>query len=238
MAIMSNPGKIDQARIRQLVCECGLFNRLAADQVDEMMANARLVHVKEGDMLAQQGQPATEFFLVLRGELKLATTSSMGQEKTLHIIHAGQTFAEVLMFLERPNYPAAVTALANSHLIAFSSQAYLSILRGSTDACFSLLGEYALRNRRLVGEIEALTLYNASFRVTQYLLKEIPSHQSSATSVQLRAPKNVIASRLAITPETLSRILAKLKRDGIIEVSDKQITLLDLDWMRKFIAQS
>lgn len=235
---MGTPEQFNQTKIRDLVCECGLFNRFSADKVDEIMASARLVNIKEGDMLTQQGQPATEFFLVLDGELKLATTSPMGQEKTLHIIHAGQTFAEVLMFLKRPNYPAGVTALVNSQLIAFSNQVYLSVLRGSTEACFNLLGEYALRNRSLVGEIEALTLYNASFRVIQYLLKEIPSHQVSSMSVELRAPKNVIASRLAITPETLSRILSKLKRDGIIEVSDKQITLLDLDWMRKFIAQS
>lgn len=235
---MGNPGHFDETKIRELVCDCGLFNRLPADKVDEIMASSRLVDIKEGDMLTQQGQPATEFFLVLSGELKLATTSSMGQEKTLHIIHAGQTFAEVLMFLERPHYPAGITALANSHLLAFPNHVYMSVLRNSTEACFSLLGEYAMRNRGLVGEIEALTLYNASFRVIQYLLKEIPSHQISAMSVQLRAPKNVIASRLAITPETLSRILSKLKRDGIIAVSDKQITLLDLEWMRKFIAQS
>lgn len=235
---MGNPAYFDETKIKELVRDCGLFNRLPEDKVDVIMANSRLVYIKEGDVLTRQGQPATEFFLVLSGELKLATTSSMGQEKTLHIIHEGQTFAEVLMFLERPSYPAGITALVNSHLLAFSNQVYMSILRNSIEACFGLLGEYAMRNRNLVGEIEALTLYNASFRVIQYLLKEIPSHQTSALSVQLRAPKNVIASRLAITPETLSRILARLKRDGIIEVFDKQITLLDLEWMRKFIMQS
>jgi CRP-like cAMP-binding protein len=74
--------------------------------------------------------------------------------------------------------------------------------------------------------------------VVQYLLKEIPSNQISATSVKLRAPKNVIAARLAITPETLSRILSKLKRDSIIEVSDKQVILHDIDWMRKFVSDA
>lgn len=45
-------------------------------------------------------------------------------------------------------------------------------------------------------------------------------------------------SRLAITPETLSRILSKLKRDGIIQVSDKQVTLLDIGWLRKFVTEA
>jgi CRP-like cAMP-binding protein len=83
-----------------------------------------------------------------------------------------------------------------------------------------------------------LTLYKATFRVIQYLLKEIPSSQLGATSVTLRAPKNVVAARLAITPETLSRIFARLKRDGVIEVSDKKLILKDLDWLRKFITDA
>ena len=86
------------------------------------------------------------------------------------------------------------------------------MLRGSVDACFGVMASYSLRSRHLVDEIEVLTLHNATFRVILYLLKEIPSHQYEAVSVKLSAPKNAIASRLAITPETLSRILAKLKR--------------------------
>ena len=235
---MGMTGSIHDQQVKDAVYSCGLFNRLPRTKVDEILTGSRLICLDESEILAQQGEPATEFFLLLDGELKLATTSSMGQEKTLHIIHAGQTFAEVLMFLDRPCYPAAVTALVKSRLVAFPNDTYRAVLSKSTEACFGLLGEYALRNRSLVGEIEALTLYNASFRVVQYLLKEIPSHQVHSTSVELRAPKNVIASRLAITPETLSRILAKLKRDGVIEVSDKRIILKDLEWMRKFMAQA
>ncbi len=211
-----------------------LFNQLSADRVDQLLARSRLVEMEEGEYLVQQSAPATEFFLVLSGEIKLAASSSTGQEKILHIITPGQTFAEVLVFLGKPRYPASVEALSRARVIAFPSDIYRSLLSESIDACFGLLGEYALRNRQLVGEIEALTLYNATFRVVQYLLKEIPEEQSGAASVKLKAPKNVIASRLAITPETLSRILSKLKRDGIITVSDKQVTVHDIGWLRRF----
>ncbi|MCP3951420.1 MAG: Crp/Fnr family transcriptional regulator [Desulfobacterales bacterium] len=235
---MGNRTLTDNNKARNVVLECPLFNQFSTEKVDSILGCSRLVDLAEGEFLVQQGDPANEFFLVLSGELKLATSSSTGQEKILHIIHPGQTFAEVLMFLGKPRYPASVEALVKTRLIGFSSDSYKSVLAESIDACFGLLGEFALRNRQLVGEIEALTLYNATFRVVQYLLKEIPSNQHDATSVKLRAPKNVIASRLAITPETLSRILSKLKRDGIIQVSDKQVTLQNIDWMRKFVADA
>ena len=221
---------------REITLECSLFNQFSEEKVDRLLSRSRLVDLDEGEFLVQQRDPAVEFFLVLSGELKLATSSSTGQEKILHIIHPGQTFAEVLMFLGKPRFPASVEALEKSEVVAFPSELYKTMLSDSIDACFGLLGEFALRNRQLVGEIEALTLYNATFRVVQYLLREIPAEQNATTYVQLRAPKNVIASRLAITPETLSRILSKLKRDGVIEVSDKQVTLHDVGWMRNFVS--
>ena len=235
---MVNSKPIDNSKVRDVVLECALFNQFSGEKVDYLLARSRQIDLTEGEFLVQQGDPANEFFLVMSGELKLATTSSTGQEKILHIIHPGQTFAEVLMFLGKPRFPASVEALASCRLIGFNSDLYKSLLEESIDACFGLLGEFALRNRQLVGEIEALTLYNATFRVVQYLLKEIPDNQQGAASVKLRAPKNVSASRLAITPETLSRILSRLKRDGIIAVSDKQVTLHDIGWMRKFMADA
>lgn len=232
---MGNNLLTSDQNIRAAVLECSLFKHFAEENVDQLLARSRLIELDEGEYLIQQGEFAGEFFLVLEGELKLATSSSSGQEKILHILTAGQTFAEVLVFLGKPKYPAGVEALSRSRVVAFPSGMYRALLKDSIEACFGLLGEYALRNRRLVSEIEALTLYNATFRVVQYLLREVPEELSGAASVQLKAPKNVIASRLAITPETLSRILSKLKRDGVIQVSDKQVTLMDIDWLRNFL---
>ena len=114
---------------------------------------------------------------------------------------------------------------------------YKTLLAQSPDACFGILGEYSQRIRNLVGEIESLTTHNATFRVVRFLLKEIPENQSTATSVQLSTPKHAIASRLSITPETLSRILAKLKNQGVIHVTEKRLVLNDISWMRDFISQ-
>jgi len=51
----------------------------------------------------------------------------------------------------------------------------------------------------------------------------------------LRISKQAIASRMSIKPETLSRILSTLKKDGIIEQSEKKITLLDVDWIDQYL---
>ncbi len=229
---------IDSSEVRKAIINCDLFKQLSTHKLDELLGQSRVIELDEGEILIHQGQPAAEFFLMLDGEMKLAATSQMGLEKILHIIKPGHTFAEVMMFLEKPAYPVNAQALLPSRVVAFPNKLYKSMLGESIDACFNVLADYSVRIRHLVGEIEALTLHNATFRVIYYLLQEIPSHQYGSTSVELRTPKHAIASRLSMTPETLSRIFSKLKRDGVIDVSDKRVILLDVDWMRKFISKS
>ncbi len=50
--------------------------------------------------------------------------------------------------------------------------------------------------------------------------------------VELEAPKQVIASRLGIKPETFSRLLHKLSDQGLIEVHENRVYLLDPERMR------
>jgi CRP-like cAMP-binding protein len=82
--------------------------------------------------------------------------------------------------------------------------------------------------KRQLAEIDALTLQNATLRFTNYLLHQIPAGADHAVTLKLGAPKHVIASRLSIKPESLSRILSNLQREGRITVNDNLIHIKDI----------
>ena len=91
-------------------------------------------------------------------------------------------------------------------------------------------------SRRLhchIAEIDRLTLHSATFRVATYLLDQLPSTQIGVSKVKLDTPKHIIAARLSITPETLSRSFAKLSREGLIKVQDNAVTLNDVEKLRR-----
>jgi CRP-like cAMP-binding protein len=87
----------------------------------------------------------------------------------------------------------------------------------------------------LVNQIESLTLQNATYRLVAYLLEQIPRDVKTSPEVQLTTPKGVIASRLAIQPETLSRILAKLRSRELIEVHGNHITVRNVQALRDLV---
>ena len=87
-------------------------------------------------------------------------------------------------------------------------------------------------------QVDYLTLQNASFRLINYLLKQIPDDYQSNESylIQLPTTKNIIASCLSIQPETFSRILRTLKNRNLIDVNGKSITIPNVNQLKKMAA--
>ena len=108
----------------------------------------------------------------------------------------------------------------------------VALLRKSPDTSLRMLGQLSRRLREQVHEIESLTLHNATTRLVSYLLR-LAAGEHGESVVRLSMPKHVLASRLNIQPETLSRIFARLSRDGLIEVHGLDVVLRDRDGLAR-----
>lgn len=213
-----------------------MFAGLSDVQLEHIQAGLQVLNVPEGEVLFSQGQPAERFFLVRHGQIKLYRLSAAGNEKIIEIIGNGQSFAEALMFMEAPRYPVNAQALVESELISIRRQNFIDILRSSVDTCFRVMGDLSVRLHHLLYEIDALTLQNATLRLVQYLLAQCPPDVSGPVVFEFPVAKNIIASRLSIQPETLSRILHTLNDKGLVSVKGLQVTVFDVDGLRGLFA--
>src|SRR3990172_5618698 len=206
-----------------------LFADMADQHLATLIQGMLDIHLNAGDALFRHSQPAERFFFLRDGMIKLFRLSPEGDEKIIEIMQPGQTFAEAVMFMgTQGRYPVNAEAVSESRLYAIEQKAFLNLLRESSEATFGLLGSMSRRLHMLVNQIESLTLQNATYRLVAYLLEQIPRDVKTSPEVQLTTPKGVIASRLAIQPETLSRILAKLRSGGLIEMQGNHITVRDV----------
>jgi CRP-like cAMP-binding protein len=199
-----------------------LFARLTSEQLRRVESRAERIHLSEGAPLFEQGDEAKRFFLVLSGQIKLFRLSPDGNEKVIEIYTDGDTFAEALMFLERPRYPVCASALTESELLSLSSKDFISMLRESIDTCFLLMGDMSQRLHGLIKEIDDLSLQSGTRRVASYLLNLAGT---DADSFELEIPKGVMASRLSLKPETFSRIIRNLHERGILTVTRRSIEI-------------
>lgn len=225
--------KCEQAR--ECLSRCLLFSRLDDHQFETVLHHTRLAVLDENQRLFEQHQPAREIFLLHSGQIKLALTSPEGHEKVIDLIAPGVSFAEAVMFSGNHVYPVTATALVRSEVWGIDAATYEGILRQSTDACFAVMAQISRRLHWQIAELDRLTLHNAAFRVISYLLEQLPSTHRHASQMQLDAPKHVIASRLSITPETLSRIFSRLSREGHIDIMDNTIRINDIERLRAYL---
>ena len=202
-----------------------LFSTLDDEQLKQALEASHTLNLEDGQSLFETGDPATRFFLTIRGQIKLFRLSAEGNEKIIDIIQPGNTFAEALMFLEQPAYPVSATALGEAQVISFDNRSFLKLLRGSVDTCFRVMGTMSQRLRGLVKEIDDLTLQSATGRVCSMLLKHM--RQAGSEQFALYAPKGALASRLSVKPETFSRILHSLSGQGVIQVNSNRVTVLN-----------
>lgn len=207
-----------------------IFARLTDSQLDRVTRHAVRIHLDEGEMLFQQNDPAKRFYLLLRGQVKLFRLGPGGNEKVIEIVTPGSTFAEALMFLDHPAYPVGAQAMQPGDVISIDAGDFSKMLRESVDTCFMLMGDMSQRLRGLIREIDDLSLSSATCRVAGYLLSK--SEPEGAT-FDLQVPKQTLASRLSVQPETFSRIVRQLSNQGILTVRGSRVEISDPERLRK-----
>lgn len=212
-----------------------LFSGLEENSLQAVVERMTLILLQEGETLFSQGEPATSLFLLSTGQVKLARRRPNGAEKIISLVMPGNTFAEAVMFAQGRIYPVDAEAIRASTVWAVDGEHYCSELQQSPNACFSVLKCLTERLHEQVADIERLSLHTASSRLITYLLAQLPEGYSSDSAViRLPAAKNVIASRLSIVPATFSRTLAKLSREGLLDVREYEVELLDIEAMRNY----
>jgi len=221
----------DLAELRQAY----LFADADDEQLARLSRSMQPLRLAHGDTLFRHGEPADRFFYVRSGELKLFRLSPDGHEKIIEIIRPGQTFAEAVMFMgTHGRYPVSCEAISDCELYAFGQKAFLQVLSESHEISFGMLAALSRRLHMLVNQIDSLTLQNATYRLVMYLLEQAPRDRD-APDVELTTPKSAIASRLAIQPETFSRILGRLRDQGLVVVNGPHIILRDLKGLRELV---
>jgi CRP-like cAMP-binding protein len=209
-----------------------LLGALTPAEFDEVLAHASLRTMAPGECLFAQGEACTHFFFILSGIVKLCRVAPSGEEKVIDLVRHGQYFAEAVMFMGG-RYPVHAHALEAARLVALDSQHFLALVRGNSDLCLRMLSGMSRRMHGLINEIDNLTLHSGAQRVIGYLLEQLPEGVLASPSIRLLVPKHVIASRLGIQPETLSRVLSRLRNEQLIDVHDDTIVLRDVDALRR-----
>ena len=210
-----------------------LFSCLNSFQISRFSCAVIVKRYKRGTLIFSEGEPASGFYIVAEGKVKIYKLSAQGKEYILHIGLPGDSVAGVAVFSNQ-NYPAYAQAMSNSALLFFPKTAFLETLKEEPEIGMRMLGALASSQRRFVDTIEDLSLRDVLGRLSRYLFNL--AQEKGKLTFELDMQKSDLALKLATAPETLSRNLKKLKAKKIISLNSKTITILDKEALRRLSA--
>lgn len=211
-----------------------LFEGLPQEQLDHLAQIALDQDVARGRSFFSEGSPATGFYALVSGKVKIYKLSLEGKEQILHIFGPGEVFGEVPVFAGG-RYPAHAEALEASRVLFFPKDALVNLIKQEPSLALNMLAILSLRLRRFTHLIEDLSLKEVPGRLAAYLLY-LSDRSEGASSFELDITKGQLASLLGTIPETLSRIQAKLSQQNLIEVDGRKIKILDRPTLQSLAA--
>ena len=202
-----------------------LFNGLPLDQMEALAEIVLRKHFYKGQIIFSEGDEADGFYVVVEGTVKIFKLSVEGKEHILHIFESGEPFGEVPVFAGE-HFPAHAEAIAESHLLFFPRDAFVDLIKQIPSLALNMLATLSARLRQFTVKVEHLSLKEVPGRLAAYLLY-LSDELGEQHSVDLSISKQQLASLLGTIPETLSRILAKMAKDGFIQMDGRHIVIKD-----------
>jgi CRP/FNR family transcriptional regulator, dissimilatory nitrate respiration regulator len=209
---------------RETLAMVPLFRGLSEKQLDLMGEVFPRKHYTPSQIIFSEGEPASGFYILLSGRLKIYKLSLEGKEQILHIIEPGEPFAEVALFSET-KFPAYAEAIEKSEVMFLSRNSFRQLIANDPSVAMNMLAILSQRLKYFTRLIEDLSLKEVPQRLAAYLL--ILAKRDGSDQVSLGISKGQLASLLGTIPETLSRIMAKMAGQDLILVKGRKITLLN-----------
>jgi CRP-like cAMP-binding protein len=216
---------------RQAIASAAIFSKLPPDALDTLLAQSQLQMRPRNALLFEQDERATVFYLLLEGWVKLFRMSPGGDETVVGLFTRGECIADVPCLTEA-DYPVSGKTVSDARLLAIPSRAIVDMTRANPAVCLGMLGSMSSHLKKLVDQIEELKACTGPQRLAGFLVGLAPVAQGSCTIV-LPYEKLLIAGRLGMQPESLSRAFQRLRAVGV-RSSQHSVAIGDVERLAEF----
>lgn len=193
-----------------------LFSGLSEHEKDYLIQGGKNRHYANGQNLFVQGDSIRNFYIVCEGAVQLFRETPDGHEMTAEVFIAGDVIGEMEILQSSPTHQFNALVIKDALLMEFPVAWLKDNIRKHSILALNLLGMLSQRHNISTLESEHKATMSAPQQLACFLERLCILHDFDPHSFELPYSKTLIASRLGIELETLSRALAKLREHGIV----------------------
>ncbi|NOD64374.1 MULTISPECIES: Crp/Fnr family transcriptional regulator [unclassified Ruegeria] len=208
-----------------------LLRSLPEQHVDTLLRQAVWRKYDRGETIFLQEEEAKAVHVVLAGWVKLFRVTPTGAEAVVSVFTRGDSFGEAVALRDVP-YPVSAEAVSPCEVMHIPSPVLLALMREDAEIGVSILASTFTHLHSLVAQLEQLKAQTGAQRVAEFLLN-LCEIESGACEVELPYDKMLIAGRLGMKPESLSRAFSRLKSVGV-KINRNHADIADIDVLRDY----
>jgi len=203
-----------------------LFSKVSDKYLDEIKQNAITRSYSKNSIVFYEGDTSKYLYVILDGTVKMYKTTPKGTQIQINRFEAPAMVGEYACFENQP-FPASCEFVTEGKIVMIP---FSHILKNLHDGQFSLELIKSLTAKVMVlsALIHKETIFSSEAKVAKMLIENV--------EIFSKLKYNEIAAILNLTPETLSRIFKKLKKERIIEIKTGQhVKILNYEVLKEVI---
>ena len=211
-----------------------LFNGLAQDDLVQLSQLAKTRVYKARETIVSKGDPAGEFYVLLRGRAKVTAQGKEGADTAINVMGPGEVFGEVGILDGQPR-SATVTTLEECEMAVVDKRAFDGLLAASPAVAIRLLTVLAGRIRELTTRVEDRAFLDVPARLAKQLLWLAGNHGTESNAgvrLELKLSQQELGDFIGATRESVNKNLRDWIRSGFIKNDRDFLDILDLDALR------
>jgi CRP-like cAMP-binding protein len=210
------------------VARTRILSGLSPQVQREILAAAFTKNLGAREPLANEGEAATTFYLVVVGHLKLSQTAPDGREVIARFIGPGDPYAGVVL-LNHPVYPVSAIAVEPSRVLGWPRAVINDLAARHPPLRVNVLEEITRHMTDALDRVSELTTERVPQRVARTLLR-LAEHDGHVvgTGIEIAHPvtRQELADLVGTTLFTVSRLLASWEQQGLIHSARGHVTVL------------
>lgn len=219
--------------IQAILLNTKLFHNLLPHELNELMAteNITLKNFKKNSFIVYGGEKILRIGLVISGRVLVTKENALGERIIMSALGKGSLFGEIGAFSDKEAWPATVIAQEDSCICFIDKSIFFA---GCVQNCqshrkiiYNMLNIVSNKALLLNRKVEYLSIRSVRSKIAAFLMDEYNKAKSLTLSLQIN--RNELADFLNITRPSLSRELANMKEDGLIDYHKYTIKILDLE---------
>lgn len=217
------------------LCQLPPLRDLGEAALRPLVARATTRSFRQDTSVFTQGSPASFFYLLVEGRLKVTQITEDGQQVILRVVHPGELFG-MARAIARRDYPATARAAVDSIALCWPTAEWDSILEANPAFALFAIRTIGRRLDEAHTRLREMATQEAGRRIAHTVLRlaeRAGRPEDDGIRIDFPVSRQDIAEMAATTLHTVSRTIAAWEGRGIVRGGRRQLTLIDRPGLRR-----